>query len=163
MEADLHNETDLVRAYGGRAMIMGALTALLGALGLLLSPWEAPQLWSGMFARALPVVIATMLIGLLTAGQLFMRMYRHARIMVVLETAFLLGSWGLSQYPYIIPPYVTIDNAANESSVIVALIICIIIGMALLLPSLYYLFSVFKLAYPVPGVVKTEEVQEQKS
>jgi cytochrome d ubiquinol oxidase subunit II len=156
-EASQRAESDLVQIYRRRALIMGALTAVLGALGLLLSPSEAPLLWNGMFARAFPVVIATMLIGLGVAALLFWRRYRLARVMIVLEAAFMLGSWGLSQYPYLIPPHVTIGNAANDSSVILALLISIGVGMAIILPSLYYLFSVFKLSAPEPGVVSQEE------
>ncbi len=162
-EANLAGESDLVNAYRARAMVIGAITAALGALGLLLSPSEAPQLWSGMFARALPVVIITMLIGLATAALLFWRHYRLARVAIILEAAFLLGSWGLSQYPYLIPPRMTIDNSANEPSVILALLISTAIGMALLLPSLYYLFSVFKLPYPAPGVVERKPADAGKS
>src|SRR6266567_694054 len=91
------------------------------------------------------------------AAALFYRRYSLARILIILETAFLLGSWGLSQYPYIIPPHVTIDNAANDPDVIVILLISIGIGMVLILPALYYLFSVFKLPLPAPGVEKKEE------
>lgn len=162
-EAHQHGEADLARVYRVRALISGALTAVLGALGLLLSPAQAPQLWEGMFARALPVVIVTMLIGLATPVLLYLRRYRLARLMIILETAFLLGSWGLSQYPYLIPPYVTIANAANDPSVILALLISICVGMAILLPSLYYLFSVFKLAAPAPGLVKEEEGKHEHS
>jgi cytochrome d ubiquinol oxidase subunit II len=162
-EANQHGEADLARVYRVRALVAGALTAVLGALGLLLSPTEAPQLWEGMFARALPVVIATMLIGLATPVLLYLRRYRLARMMIILETAFLLGSWGLSQYPYLIPPYVTIANSANDPSVILALLISIGVGMAILLPSLYYLFSVFKLEVPTPGAVKEEESKHEHS
>lgn len=161
-EASRSNEPDLTRVYRVRALISGAVTAILGALGLMLSPRAAPQLWSGLLARALPIVIITMLIGLATAALLYWHKYRLARIMIILETAFLLGSWGLSQYPYLIPPRVTIASAANDPNVILAFIICVIVGMALLLPSLYYLFSVFKLPYPVPGVVRTEEKKADK-
>lgn len=159
-EASLYGESDLSEAYRRRALAAGAITAALGAIGLLLSPAEAPLLWSGMYSRILPllVVITTMLIGLGAAAAVFWRHYRLARVIVILETAFLLGSWGLSQYPYLIPPHVTIDNAANDPGVISALIICIIIGMVLLIPSLYYLFSVFKLPYPAPGKAAEVEV-----
>ena len=157
VEARNSHEESLAETYRLRAIIAGAVTAVLGALGLLLSPSEAPILWQGLLTRALPVVIATMLIGLATAASLFFRKYSLARLLIILESAFLLGSWGLSQYPYIIPPHVTIDNAANEPNVIVALLISIGIGMAILLPSLYYLFSVFKLSLPSPGVEKKEE------
>jgi cytochrome bd ubiquinol oxidase subunit II len=163
LEASRSHETDLAHAYRGRALIVGALTAVLGTLGLLLSISEAPLLWSGMLSRSWPVVLITMLIGLATAGLLYARRYGLARIMIVLETAFLLGSWGLSQYPYIIPPNITIDNSANDPSVITALVISIIVGMAILLPSLYYLFSVFKLSLPVPGVVRQEEGEKVDS
>lgn len=156
-EASSLGETDLVETYRKRALLMGAITAVLGALGLLISPLEAPQLWDGMFARALPVVIATMLIGLATAALLYWRRYSLARLMIVLETAFLLGSWGLSQYPYIIPPHVTIANSANDPNVILALVIAIAVGMVILLPSLYYLFSVFKISTPIPGVINDQE------
>ena len=156
-EASTRGETDLTRIYRGRALVMGGLTALFGALGLLLSTQEAPQLWAGMLVRALPVVIATMLIGLATAALLYWQRYGLARLMIILETAFLLGSWGLSQYPYIIPPHITIANSANDPNVILTLVIAIAIGMAILLPSLYYLFSVFKLSAPAPGVVNHQE------
>ena len=159
LTVEAHNSHDesLAETYRVRALIAGAVTAVLGALGLLLSPSEAPILWQGLLTRALAVVIATMLIGLATAAALFFRKYGLARLLIILETAFLLGSWGLSQYPYIIPPHVTIDNAANEPDVIKALLISIGIGMAILLPSLYYLFSVFKLPLPAPGVEKKDE------
>ena len=168
VEARNSHEESLAETYRLRAIIAGAVTAILGALGLLLSPSEAPILWQGLLTRAMPVVIATMLIGLATAASLFFRKYSLARLLIILESAFLLGSWGLSQYPYIIPPHVTIDNAANEPNVIVALLISIGIGMILILPALYYLFSVFKLPLPAPGVEKkeehiTDEVSQEKS
>lgn len=157
VEAHNGHDEELTETYRLRAIIAGAITAVLGALGLLLSISEAPILWHGLITRAWPVVIATMLIGLATAAALFYRKYSLARILIILETAFLLGSWGLSQYPYIIPPRMTIENAANDPNVIVILLISIGIGMVLILPALYYLFSVFKLPTPAPGVEKNEE------
>ena len=157
VEASNDHDESLAETYRLRAIIAGAVTAVLGGLGLLLSPSEAPILWQGLLTRALPVVIATMLIGLATAASLYFRRYRLARILIILESAFLLGSWGLSQFPYIIPPNVTIDNAANDPDVIVILLIAIGIGMVLILPALYYLFSVFKLPYPAPGLQEKEE------
>lgn len=156
VEARNDNDSELVEAYRKRGLIAGAITAVLGAVGLFLASSEAVLLWDGLLTRALPIVIATMLIGLATAAALFYRKYDLARILIILEAAFMLGSWGLSQYPYVIPPYATIDNSANEDNVIVALLIAIGIGLIILLPSLYYLFSVFKLPYPVPGLRRRE-------
>src|SRR6266700_3507777 len=160
-EANEAREPELTGAYRMRGLIAGAATALLGALGLYFSTIYAPLLWSGLLQRALPVVIATMIIGLVTAVLLYMRYYSTARLLIIAETAFLLGSWGLSQYPYVIPPRVTIDTAANEPYVITTLLICIAVGLVILLPSLYYLFSVFKLSYPVPGL-KRAAIEKSK-
>ena len=148
---DVEGDNDLAESYRWKAMIAGGVTSVLGMLGLILSVNEAPLLWNGMVAHALPVVVATMLIGVATAGALYFRHYQLARASIIAETAFMLGAWGLSQYPYIIPPQVTIYNAANEPSVIVTLLIAIAVGLAILLPSLYYLFWVFKSPHAVPG------------
>lgn len=162
-EASLAGAGDLAERYRLRALVAGALTALLGALGLLLSPRAAPRLWDGMVARALPLVVVTMLFGLATAALLLRRTYYLARFTVILATAFLLGSWGLSQYPYLIPPSLTVAGAANEPGVILALVISIAVGMAFILPSLFYLFSVFKFSRCMPGVAPGEGERDEEA
>jgi cytochrome d ubiquinol oxidase subunit II len=149
---DTEQDGQLAEQYRLRALIAGGLTAVLGLLGLLLSVSEAPLLWQGMLSHGVPVVIATMIIGLLTAVTLFMRYYRLARVLMIAEAAFMLGAWGLAQFPYIIPPHATIDNSSSDPTVISILLVCIAVGMIILIPSLYYLFAVFKLPYPAPGL-----------
>lgn len=148
------HDKELAESYRLKALIAGAITAVLGALGLGLSSIESPVLWHGMLIRAWPVVIATMIIGLATAATLYTRHYNTARILIIAETAFMLGAWGLAQYPYIIPVNYTIDNSANAPNVINAVLIGLACGMIIVIPSLYYLFSVFKMPYPAPGVQK---------
>lgn len=163
VEAKQAQDKELEDMFRQRAIIAGAVTAVLGALGLILSISEDPLLWQGLLGHAIPVVIATMIVGLATAAALFTRHYRIARVLVIIETAGLLGSWGISQLPYLIPPDVTVESAANSQSVLEVLLIGTIIGMVLLLPSLYYLFSVFKLPYPAPGKEKEADKSSVKS
>lgn len=137
-------EEELVQVYRWRALLAGAVTAALGAWGLFLAPSEASLLWSGMLDHALPLVFATMLIGGVTAVLLLLQKYRLARILIVLETAGLLGAWGISQLPYLIPPDVTVERAAGSPVMITALLIGSLLGMIMLLPSLWLLFRVFK-------------------
>ena len=153
----------LVWGYRQRALIAGGVTALLGLCALLLSRVYAPILWQGMLNHGLFVVIVTMLIGLATAATLWMRRYRLARALIIAETAFMLGAWGLAQYPYIVPPTATIENSANSPAVIVILLVGLALGMVILIPSLYFLFAVFKLPYPVPGLRQqtVEQVQQK--
>lgn len=137
-------EEELVQVYRWRALLAGAVTAALGAWGLFLAPSEASLLWNGMLDHALPLVFATMLIGGVTAVLLLLQKYRLARILIVLETAGLLGAWGISQLPYLIPPDVTVERAAGSPVMITALLIGSLLGMIILLPSLWLLFRVFK-------------------
>jgi len=145
VEAANDKDYAMAEAYRERGLIAGAVTAVLGALGLLLAPYWAPILWSGMLSHALPLVIATMLIGIATAVTLFFHYYRIARLLIVGETAFLLGSWGVSQIPYLIPPDVTVEGGAGAPSTVLLLLIGIIIGMIIVLPSMWFLFYIFKL------------------
>ena len=145
VEATSKNNHELAEAFRRRGLISGAITAVLGALGLLLSISAAPILWQGMLSHAIPIVIATMIIGLGAAGTLFYRYYRFARILIVAETAFLLGTWGVSQIPYLIPPDITVNGSADSPSTQLLLLIGIIIGMVLVLPSIWLLFYLVKL------------------
>ncbi len=144
VEATNANKPDLVKLFRRRGIIAGAVTAVLGAAALAQAPWAAPLLWQGMLAHALPIVIVTMIIGLGAAAALFFAYYRIARALIVAEAAFMLGSWGVSQIPYIIPPKLTVDAAASTSGTQLLLLIGIIIGMALIIPSILLLFYLFK-------------------
>ena len=159
---DTEHSEQLAEEYRLRAIIAGAVTAILGALGLWLSSSEAQILWQGMLNHGVPIVIVTMLIGLCTAIVLFLRRYKLARVLIVAETAFMLGAWGLAQFPYIIPPHATIANSSNDPAVIRLLLVCVALGMVIVIPSLYYLFSVFKLASPVPGLRRAEAAKGQQ-
>jgi cytochrome d ubiquinol oxidase subunit II len=152
VEAEQAADRQLVAAFRLRALIAGALTAFFGGLGLIQAPFAAPLLWEGILPHAWPVVIVTMLVGLGTATALLMGRYRLARVLIVLETAGLLGSWALAQLPALIPPDVTITNAASPDVTLTSLLISTAIGMVFLLPSLWFLFRTFKSkAQPTPG------------
>ena len=145
VEADDDKDHELAEAYRQRGLIVGAVTAVLGALGLLLSPLDAPVLWRGMLSHGLPLVIVTMLIGIATAAALFFRYYHMARALIIGETAFLLGSWGVAQIPYLVPPDITVEGGAGATSTLLLLLVGIIIGMIIVLPSMLFLFYIFKL------------------
>ena len=145
VEATSRGQSDLAEAFRRRGLIAGALTAALGLLGLILSPSEAAFLWHGMLDKAIPVVIVTMLVGVAAAAALWFRRYTWARVLIVAEVACLLLSWGVSQYPYIIPPDVTAANASSPLETQQLLLVGIIIALIIVIPSLWFLFYVFKL------------------
>jgi cytochrome d ubiquinol oxidase subunit II len=155
IEAQNSNDAELVEAFRQRAIIAGAITLALDVVAFILSPFQAPLLWNGMLDHALPLVIATALIGMGAAVALLLKRYHLARVLAFTVTAFIFASWGLSQFPYLIPVAVTINNAASPPSTLLALLIGTSIGMALLLPSLWLLFHVFR------GKNPAQKVQEK--
>ncbi len=162
VEATTQNESDMAIAFRKRGLIAGAITAVLGALGLILAPSQAPIIWQGMINHAIPLVIATMIIGLAAAAALFFGYYRISRALIIAEAAFMLGTWGVSQIPYIIPPRITVDAAASSPSTQLLLLIGVTIGMIIILPSMLFLFYIFKYKGGMPllgkGTTGTPEV-----
>ena len=56
------------------------------------------------------------------------------------------GAGRLSQYPYLVPPDLTIRDAAAPAATLRLVLIALGLGIVVLLPSLVYLFRVFKAA-----------------
>lgn len=156
VEAQRINNRELMEAFRRRAFIAGAVTALLGLLGLYFASNEAPVIWNGMLNHGLWAVAMTMLIGIATAAALFFRRYRLARILIVMETASFLGSWGIAQLPYILPPDLTVTQAASPLATMKDFFFSAIVGTLILLPSLWFLFHLFKFQQAMPPVHEKE-------
>jgi cytochrome bd-type quinol oxidase subunit 2 len=72
------------------------------------------------------------------------RFFRTAQILVILQVTFIIAGWGVRQYPYLIPPDITIHSAAAPHATLWALTAALAGGALILFPSFYYLFYVFK-------------------
>ncbi len=112
---------------------------------LFLTRHEAPRLWAGLtsFPTAL-VVVAGVLLAPASAFALWRRRYHRARLLAAGQVVLLLAGWALAQWPYIVYPDVTVQGSAAPPATLAALLWTLPFGMALLLPSLWLLFAVFK-------------------
>lgn len=146
LTVDARNEGDMAiaRDFRQRALIAGAVTAAIGALAAVLAIFEAPTLWHGLIGKALPLSVAAVVIGLATAVALLRHTDPLARVLVAAETVCILLAWGVAQWPYLIVPDVTITTAASPTTVLGPLLIVSVLGLAVLLPALWYLFAVVK-------------------
>lgn len=156
VEAQRVKNEGLASTFRRRALIASAIMAVLGILSLILASSEAPILWHGMLDHALWAVIVTALIGVATAAAVFFRYFRTARLLIGVTTGALLGTWGLAQLPYIIPPDLTVTAAASPPTTLKDFFITALIGMLILLPSLWFLFHVFKVQDTMPPVHEKE-------
>ena len=117
----------------------------------LLSVAEAPILWHGLVGKALPFSLGTVVLGLATAAALSLDAYRVARVLVAAETACIFIAWGVAQWPYLIVPDVTVDSAASPASVLGPTLIVSLVGLVLVIPSLWFLLRIFKTRPRTPG------------
>jgi cytochrome bd ubiquinol oxidase subunit II len=139
--------TDLQESFRTRAL-WAALAVFVIAFGALAASWsEAPMvremLMSGPWA--LPFHIATGVVAVAAIGALWTRHYRLARIAAAAQVTFILWGWAAAQYPYVLPPSLTIAGAAAPSRTLVLVLWALAAGACVLFPSLYYLFRVFKM------------------
>lgn len=141
----IETHDELQRDFRRYALVAGTFTVALSVLALPLMRAEAPHLWRGLLsARALPMLAAGVVAALLAGWSLLRAHYRLARAAAIVQTAMLLAGWIAAQYPYLVFPDLPIRTAAAPPASLQFFLIALPVGLALLLPSLYLLFRVFK-------------------
>ena len=137
-------QTELERLFRKRALIAYAVTGALGLVAGVLCYFDARVIWGRLITVGLIPLLLTALAGIATAGLLLLRQARLARMAVGATVAGIFLTWGVAQFPYLIPPDLNLSNAGAPPSVMGPLFISILIGMALLLPSLWFMLHLFK-------------------
>ena len=129
------------RALGAAAAVF--VTAF-GTLGLAL--FGAPLMGRGLTTApwAPAVHLATGVAALAAIWALWTRRFRLARVAAAAQVSLILWGWALAQYPYLIPPDLTIRAVAAPRITLVLSLWTLGLGALVLFPSLIYLFRVFK-------------------
>jgi len=119
--------------------------ALLPALLLVLVYLRSHLLWQH-FARlqSLPPMAVGAVLALLSGWAVFTRRFRLARVLAVGEVIILLWGWAFAQWPYLVYPDLSVWATAAPARTLRFLLATLPFGFALLLPSLWLLFKVFK-------------------
>ncbi len=139
--------TELQEDFRTRALgAAGAVFVI--AFGVLALSWkEAPMVRQMLMAGpwALPLHVVTGIAAFAAIFALWTRRYHLARIAAAAQVTFILWGWAAAQYPYLLPPTLTIEQAAAPNRTLVLVLWALAIGACVLFPSLYYLFRVFKM------------------
>jgi cytochrome bd ubiquinol oxidase subunit II len=140
------HDPELCEDFRRRALGAGVAVFFASALVLVLSHDAAPLVRTGLMASswALPLHLATGVSAVIVLAALWFRRFRLARVAVGLQVSLIFWGWALAQYPLLIPPDLTIANSAAPASTLRLVLITLGVGGAVLLPSLWYLFQVFK-------------------
>ncbi len=140
-DAARHDEPDLAEDYRRRALIAGALGGIAAVAGLIALRADARELFDELLGGAgLPAVIASGVAGVATVALLLARRYETARYTSAVAVAAIIAGWALAQNPTILPG-LTIDDAAAPQSTLIAVMVAVVAGGFVLLPSLVLLFT----------------------
>lgn len=139
------SDPELRDDFRRRGVAAAVVAGVLALAGLWLASRGAPLVFRGLTGRpwswALLGLTAVAWVGSL--GALAMRRFALARACVALLVALVVWGWALAQYPYLLPPDLTIDAAAAPVAVLRLTLIGLGVGALVLAPSLVYLFRVF--------------------
>jgi cytochrome d ubiquinol oxidase subunit II len=141
-------ERELQEDFRRRALAAGVALGGVAAVALLLSGRYAPSVREGlvMAAWALPLHAVTAAAAVTALAALWRRRWRLARLAAAAQVSLILWGWALGQYPAVVPPDLTIAAAAAPAATLRLVLGALALGAAVLLPSLSYLFRVFKRA-----------------
>jgi cytochrome d ubiquinol oxidase subunit II len=132
---------DLERYFGTRALAAALVCAALAVAGLIALHSDARSIFDGLTGDALPLVIVSLLCGSAVLVLLRRRALRGARVLAVGAVAAMIWAWGIAQHPYLLPPKLTIDDAAAPSATLTGLLIVAGVAVVLVVPSIALLFT----------------------
>ena len=139
-------EDFLKEDFRRRALVAALAVAVAALIALLLARSRAPLVWAGLTHGVLAAVfrVSAALFALGAMGALWRRSYRTARTAAVIEVSLIVWGWAVGQFPYLVPPDITVQSAAAPTATLRLLVAALLLGLAMLAPALRYLFTVFK-------------------
>jgi cytochrome d ubiquinol oxidase subunit II len=145
MTVDTRPEPDLQDDFRRRAIWSQVALIVLANVVFITSKNGAPLMYHGLTNWWAPLLLGwTVLSGITAFLALWFRAFNLARTAAVAQVAFILIGWGLAQFPHLVTPDVTIQNAAAPESTLKLLLIALGAGAVVLLPSLFFLLQIFK-------------------
>jgi len=145
MTVATQSQPDLQNDFRLRALWAEAALIPLAIIVFMTSEYGAPLMYHGLTNWWAPLLLAWTALSAISAtlALCFGRFYL-ARIAAVTQVTFILAGWGLAQFPHLVTPDVTIQTAAAPESTLKLLLLALGAGAVVLLPSLIYLFQIFK-------------------
>lgn len=145
LTVDTKDQPDLQEDFRLRALWSGIALAPIAGVVFMVSKHGAPEMYHGLTLWWAPLLVAwTSLAALSALWALWRRKYGVARIAAIGQVTLILVGWSLAQYPHIIAPDVTVSNARAPEITLRLLVLALGAGAIVLLPSLVFLFHLFK-------------------
>jgi cytochrome d ubiquinol oxidase subunit II len=142
VDSERGGEPGLRAYFTRRALAAGAVAGLLAGVTLAVLHTAAPRLLDALLTgRALPLVVVSVLAGVAAAILLLLDKVRLARPLAVVAVTAVVWGWAVAQYPYLLPPQLTIHGAAAPAASGAAELVVVGIIVVLVGPSFALLFT----------------------
>jgi cytochrome d ubiquinol oxidase subunit II len=133
--------TDLVEAFRIRALASGLVAGAVAIGGLFVVRSDAPELWDGLTGGAgLASVVVSAAAGAATLALVWRSRFDRARATATVAVVAIIAGWGFAQRPTFLPG-LTIEEAAAGRSTLIAVVLSVVLGAMVLVPSLAFLFG----------------------
>jgi cytochrome d ubiquinol oxidase subunit II len=142
---DTKAQPDLQNDFRRRALWTELALAPIALAVFLTSKTGAPAMYAGLTRWWAPLLLAwTSLFAVAALLALWRRWFSTARIAAIGQVTIILAGWSLAQYPNLVTPDLTVSNSAAPEVTLRPLLLALGAGAIVLLPSLAFLFHIFK-------------------
>ncbi len=133
-------DNEMAEYFRRRAVVSAVVVAGIAAAGAFVLRADANYLFDGLTSRALPVAILSGLCGAAALVLLVRGAARGARALALVAIAAAVVSWGVAQWPYILPESLTFADAASPSGTLTAVLAVVVLALVIVVPGFVLLY-----------------------
>jgi cytochrome bd ubiquinol oxidase subunit II len=139
-DADRLSDDEMVAYFRRRATAAAVATGVVAVTGIFVLAGDADYLFDGLTSRALPLVVLSAACGLAALALVARAARRGARLAAVGAVTGVVLAWGVAQWDYLLPPSLTVSQAAAPTGTIVAVIVATALAAVLIVPGFALLY-----------------------
>ncbi|MEV8612650.1 cytochrome d ubiquinol oxidase subunit II [Amycolatopsis sp. NPDC051373] len=133
-------DSGLAGYFRRRAVVSALVAAVVAMIGFIVLSASAPHVFGRLISWALPPVVLSVLCGFGALVLLVRDAARGARVLAVVAVACIILSWGIAQWPYLLPETLTIAAAAAPTGTQTAMLVAVGLAVLIVLPGFVLLY-----------------------
>jgi cytochrome bd ubiquinol oxidase subunit II len=133
-------DATLAEYFRRRAVGAAVVAGVVALIGIFVLRDDARYVFDGLTARALPFVILSAICGTASLVLLLRDANRGARVLAIAAVAGIVISWGVAQWPYILPTSLEVSDAAAPSGTLATLVVATVLLLVIVVPGFSLLY-----------------------
>ncbi len=133
-------DAEMVEYFRLRAIVAAIVAGAVAFGGIFVLHSDARYLFDGLTGRALPLVVLSAVCGLSSLILLVRSAPRGARLLAIGAVTTVVWSWGVAQWPYILPKTLKVSQAAAPTDTLIAVLVVFGLAAVVILPSIGLLY-----------------------